>query len=51
VLGSPEDLGVLAALRPRIRARRPGRLAPEQPFRALHQALARPAARPAEARS
>ncbi len=40
VLGSPEDLSVLAALRPRIRARRPGRLAAGRPFRALHQALA-----------
>jgi NADPH-dependent 2,4-dienoyl-CoA reductase/sulfur reductase-like enzyme len=40
MLGTPEDLGVLAALRPRIRARRPGRLAPEEPFRALHQTLA-----------
>jgi NADPH-dependent 2,4-dienoyl-CoA reductase/sulfur reductase-like enzyme len=40
VLGSPEDLGVLAALRPRIRTHRPGRLAPQQPFRALHLALA-----------
>ena len=40
VLGSPEDLGVLSALRPRIRARRQGRLVPAQPLRALHQALA-----------
>ena len=40
VLGSPEDLGVLSALRPRIRARRPGRLVSAQPLRPLHQALA-----------
>jgi NADPH-dependent 2,4-dienoyl-CoA reductase/sulfur reductase-like enzyme len=40
VLGSPEDLDALAALRPRIRAHRRGRLSPEEPFRALHQALA-----------
>ena len=40
MLGRPEDLGMLAALRPRIRARRQGRLAPAQPFRALHQTLA-----------
>jgi nitrite reductase (NADH) large subunit len=45
VLGTPEDLGVLSALRPRIRARRPGRLAPKQPFRALHRALAAQASR------
>ncbi len=43
VLGSPEDLGLLSALRPRIRARRPGRLTPARPLRALHEALARPA--------
>ena len=40
VLGSPEDLAVLAALRPRIRARREGRLASGQPFRSLHLTLA-----------
>ena len=40
VLGTPEDLGVLAALRPRIRARRQGRLDPAQPFRGLHRILA-----------
>jgi nitrite reductase (NADH) large subunit len=45
VLGSPEDLGALAALRPRIRTHRPGRLAPEQPFRALHRTLAGQGAR------
>jgi hypothetical protein len=45
VLGSPEDLDALAALRPRIRARRQGRLSPEQPFLELHRALAAQAAR------
>jgi len=39
VLGSPEDLAVLAALRPRIRARRPGRLQPEAAFGRLHRGL------------
>jgi NAD(P)H-nitrite reductase large subunit len=45
VLGSPEDLGALAALRPRIRAHRPGRLAPEEPFHVLHRSLASQGAR------
>jgi NADPH-dependent 2,4-dienoyl-CoA reductase/sulfur reductase-like enzyme len=40
VLGSPEDLVVLAVLRPRIRARREGRLAHGQPLRSLHRTLA-----------
>ncbi|OHD20537.1 MAG: hypothetical protein A2064_09880 [Spirochaetes bacterium GWB1_66_5] len=42
VLGGPEDLGVLAALRPRIRIRagRPERLEPAHPFRGLHRTLA-----------
>jgi NADPH-dependent 2,4-dienoyl-CoA reductase/sulfur reductase-like enzyme len=51
VLGGPEDLSMLSALRPRIRAHRPGRLAPGQPLRALHQTLARPAAHVPNARS
>jgi len=42
VLGSPEDLGVLAALRPRIRAHRRGRLDAGRPFAALHRSLAHP---------
>jgi NADPH-dependent 2,4-dienoyl-CoA reductase/sulfur reductase-like enzyme len=40
VLGGPEDLGLLAALRPRIRAGRPARLNPARPFRGLHRTLA-----------
>jgi hypothetical protein len=40
VLGGPEDLAVLAALRPRIRAGRPAHLDPARPFRALHRTLA-----------
>ncbi len=40
VLGSPEDLAVLAALRPRIRAHREGRVPSGQPFRSLHRVLA-----------
>jgi hypothetical protein len=41
VLGSPEDLEVLAALRTRIRFRRKGRLDPREPFHGLHRCLAR----------
>ena len=40
VLGDPEDLAMLAALRPRIRAGRPARLEPARPFRGLHRTLA-----------
>jgi NADPH-dependent 2,4-dienoyl-CoA reductase/sulfur reductase-like enzyme len=45
VLGGPEDLAVLAALRPRIRAGRPARLDPARPFRGLHRTLALKASR------
>lgn len=45
VLGGPEDLGLLAALRPRIRAGRPARLDPGRPFRGLHRTLALPGLR------
>jgi NADPH-dependent 2,4-dienoyl-CoA reductase/sulfur reductase-like enzyme len=40
VLGSPEDLAVLAALRPRIRAHRRGQIEIGQPFAGLHRTLA-----------
>ena len=45
VLGTPEDLAVLAALRPRIRAGRKGRLVPAEPFGELHRTLALKASR------
>jgi len=45
VLGTPEDLAVLAALRPRIRAGRKGRLVPAEPFGRLHRTLALKATR------
>ena len=41
VLGSPEDLAVLAALRPRVRAHRPGPIESGRPFAGLHRRLAR----------
>jgi NADPH-dependent 2,4-dienoyl-CoA reductase/sulfur reductase-like enzyme len=51
VLGEPEDLAVLSALRPRIRARRPASLVPARPLAALHRVLARPAPHTPYARS
>jgi NADPH-dependent 2,4-dienoyl-CoA reductase/sulfur reductase-like enzyme len=42
VIGSAEDLAVLAALRPRIRLRLPARPEPQRPFAELHHRLARP---------
>jgi NAD(P)H-nitrite reductase large subunit len=42
VLGSPEDLAVLAALRPRVRAHQRGPLEISRPFAGLHRRLACP---------
>jgi NADPH-dependent 2,4-dienoyl-CoA reductase/sulfur reductase-like enzyme len=42
MLGSPEDLAVLAALRPLVRAHRRGPLESSRPFAGLHRRLARP---------
>ena len=42
VLGSPDDLAVLAALRPLVRTHRPGPVGLGRPFAGLHRRLARP---------
>jgi NADPH-dependent 2,4-dienoyl-CoA reductase/sulfur reductase-like enzyme len=42
VIGSPEDLAVLAALRPRIRLHRLAQPSPRRPFAELHLRLTRP---------
>ena len=42
VLGSPDDLAVLAALRPQLRARRAGAVDTGRPFAGPHRTLSRP---------